>query len=508
MHSTDDTSGALRSLSALREAVLAAPQAPGPRHALGAALLEAGRFSEAVDVYGDLMDLMPSDPACRLGRARARHGAGDLAGAEADFRGVQRQDKTSFDAAMGLARVRRERGDLAGARAAIGSALRLAPDSLEARVLLGFIQLERGEATAENTFRNVLWNHPRQPEARAGLARMGRPGALDITTTDDSAELLLARAEAAQTPRERGALIRELRSAVEQRRPATELARLFAALGDLYDAEGDNQQAMLCWAAGNRRMGGRYDAAAHARKVDALRDVFSAERVAQRRPAGPAGGPLLVVGLPGSGAGLVRRLLAGHGDIAAARAQSPLHRIARDLPRFAASAWPDCVEALDRVGGHRLGARWQLDLEQKAGRARMVMDASPLQLEHVGLAALLAPGARVVVVDRDPLDMALSAFRRPLRGDGAAQTRDLGDIAAAMDVDRGLLAHWRSVLPVAFHTVRYESLVQRPEATLSALWRFAGVRNAAPCEPLRADRVGVWYRYARWLAPLAPARAA
>ncbi len=507
MHSTDIMSDSV-SLSALREAVLAAPRSPAPRHALGAALLDAGRYAEAVDVYGDLMDLMPSDPAGRLGRAHARHGTGDLAGAEEDFRGVQRQDKSSFDAALGLARVRRERGDLDGARAAIGTALRLAPDAVEARVLLGFIQLDRGEINAEATFRSVLWSHPRHPEARAGLSRLGCAGALDITGGDANAEMLLERARVAKSPAARSAAVRDLRAAVEQRRPAPELARLFAALGDLHAADGESQQAMLCWAAGNKRMGGRYDASAHARRNAALQEVFSAERVSARPVAGPMGGPILVVGLPGSGAGLVRRLLGGHRDIAAARASSPLHRIARDLPRYAAAAWPDCVSALDRVGGHRLGARWQLDLEQRAGRARQVLDVAPLHLEHVGLAALLAPGARIVVVDRDPLDMALSAFRRPLRGDGAAQTRDLADLAGSMELDRALLDHWQAVLPVAMHTVRYEDLVQRPESTLSALWRFAGVRVGAACEALDATRVGAWYRYARWLAPLAPARAA
>jgi tetratricopeptide (TPR) repeat protein len=488
-------------ISELRAAVVAAPRTLAPRRALGEALLAAGRYAEAADVFSDLLDLFPAEPTVRFARGLARYGAGDLAGAEEDFRGVQRQDKQHKGAALKLARVRRERGSLEGARSAIRAALRIDPGCPLVRAELGWIQLESGNAAAASTFRNVCWAAPGNAAAQAGLARL-EGGEMD-TRAARTPEGFAVRADKAIDGMARRVLVAELQVAVERPAPATERARLYATLGDLHDALGQPSDAMLAWSASNRLMGGSYDARRHARRNEAVREVFDAARVAQRPVAGPLGGPVYVVGLEGSGANLVRELIGAHPRALAVRAQVPVSRLVRDLPRYTAQAWPDCVDHLARAGGVRLGARYQLDLEQRAGRASAIVDAEPMAIEHLGLAALLAPGARVVVVQRGRLDAALSAFRRPLRGAAGTATRDLADVATAMDQDEALLDHWRRVLPLPFHTVQYESLVQRPDATLADLWRFLRLPSAPAGIDLRSDRVGTWYRYARWLAPIA-----
>ena len=493
-------------ISELRAAVVAAPRALAPRRILGEALSEAGRYLEAAEVFSDLLDLFPAEPTVRFARGLARFGAGDLAGAEDDFRGVQRQDKQHKGAALNLARVRRQRGSLEGARAAIGAALRIDPGCPIVRAELGWIQLETGDDAAAATFHNVSWAAPGNAAAQTGLARI-EGGEMDARASQ-TPEGFAVRAGKAQDGMARRVLVAELQAALKRPAPATDRARLYATLGDLHDAQGNASEAMLAWSTSNRLVGGSYDARQHARRNDAVREVFDAARVAQRPVAGPLGGPVYVVGLQGSGVNLVRELIGAHPRAHAVRAQVPVTRLVRDLPRYTAQAWPDCVDHLARAGGVRLGARYQLDLEQRAGRASVIVDAEPMAIEHLGLAALLAPGARVIVVQRSRLDAALSAFRRPLHGAAAAATHDLGDLATSMDQDEELLAHWREVLPVPFHTVQYESLVQRPDATLAELWRFLRLPSAPAGVDLRADRVDTWYRYARWLAPLSEARAA
>ncbi|MEC8422900.1 MAG: sulfotransferase, partial [Myxococcota bacterium] len=370
---------------------------------------------------------------------------------------------------------------------------------------LGWVQLESGDTNASATFRSVTWAAPGNRSAQTGLARI--EGADMDERAARTAEGLAIRAATVGNEGRR-ALVEEVRSAAARPGPVTERARMYATLGDLLDSCGRTGEAMLAWSTGNRLMGGRYDADRHARRNAAVREVFSAAQVAARPVAGPQGGPVFVVGLQGSGAGLVRRLIAAHPRARGVRAQVPVRRIVRDLPRYTAQAWPDCVDGLGRAGGVRLGSRLQLDYEQRAGNAAVMVDADPMSVEHLGLAALLAPGARVVMVERDRLDTALSAFRRPLRGPESVATRDLADVATAMDHDAALLEHWRRVLPLPFHVVQYENLVQQPERVLQDLWGFLRLPAAAPGIPLRADRVGRWYRYARWVAPFADAEAA
>jgi tetratricopeptide (TPR) repeat protein len=509
MSNVELSGASARPIAELREAVMGAPRTLAHRFALGQALMAAGQYAEAVDTYGDLLDLAPAEPTARLGRAKALLAVGDLAGSEAEFRSVQRMDKTSSAAALGLAQVRRERGDFEGAMAAIRFALRLAPEDVDARALLGWIQLDLGDVGAVATFRNVLWKDARHADARLGLLAAGAGKArVLLEGIDATPKVKVAKARRARSRAERVSAVASLEALLTDTLPAPERARVSATLGDLYDRLGQPERAMVAWTAANQSTQSAYDGAAHQARNDGLREVFSPERVASRDAAGPFGGPVLVVGAVGAGVGLVRRLIAAHPDAAAVRARAPVHRLARQLPRYTAQPWPDCVDHLQRAGGAHLGARWQCDLEQSAGQAQVVLDATPTDIAHLGLVALMAPGTRVVVVRRNPWDTALSAFRRPLRGEHGARSRTLDDLAAAMSRDAELLDHWEQTLPLAFHSVDYEALVQRPGKSLSQLWDFLGLSTMPATENLRADRVGGWYRYARWIAPLVDTLAA
>ena len=177
---------------------------------------------------------------------------------------------------------------------------------------------------------------------------------------------------------------------------------------------------------------------------------------------------------------------------------------------------PPDLDALSRAYLQRL--------DQLAPEARRVTDKMWQNFEFLGLAELVLPGARVVHCVRDPMDVGLSCFFQHFFGQGVAFSYDLAHIGAYHRQYRRTMDHWRRVLSLPMHTVRYEELVASPETRTRALLEFLDlpwddaclrfhetarpVRTASYAQvrrPIYRASVGRHRHYARWLAPLARA---
>jgi len=133
------------------------------------------------------------------------------------------------------------------------------------------------------------------------------------------------------------------------------------------------------------------------------------------------------------------------------------------------------------------------------------------------------PGARIIHVQRDPRDIALSNFQQNFkaRHGGMGYAFSLAHIASQINDYHRLMNHWREVLPRPMLEIRYESMVADQEQTsrdlLSALgleWDDAllgfhksrrPVRTASLSqvrEPIYDSSVQKWRRYEEFLTPL------
>ena len=141
-------------------------------------------------------------------------------------------------------------------------------------------------------------------------------------------------------------------------------------------------------------------------------------------------------------------------------------------PRAAARAAPGLVTDLAGRYLERLGA-----LSPDASR---ITDKLPGNLVHLGLAALLMPGLRVIHCRRDPLDVCVSNYLQSFSG-GHWYACDLGELGRTCREQERLMAHWRATLPVPIHEVRYEALVADPEQVVRETVAFCGLEWDDAC---------------------------
>lgn len=475
--------------AAYREAVRRDPELATAHVNLAMLLNERGAHAEAVDHCRKAVGLSNGLMEAHLVLAGALRALGDLGAAEQAYRMAVglRPDRaeTLSDFATMLGEMRRfgeamdrhrralvlrpdsavlrraqastlERmGDLTSAEAAYGQAIMRSPLDLSSWISRGACLAGLGRfAEADACFTRVLTADPASMEAHWLRAR------IRTLPPDAEAPLRAALANAA----------------------TTKLRRVFAgfALGSLLDGQHRHDDAFAILAeanAGFRTLrtaaGEDFNADTFDTEIDALIAATPATLFESLTDSGVASEiPVFIVGMPRSGISLVEQIAASHPQVHGA---GPLHRIAalnlslaeENEGKTSLADWdaPTCHKAAE---DHLAGLT-----KLAAGKAR-VIDATPDNILLLSLIATLFPQARIVVCTRDLPDLCLSNFFT-LFTEGNLFSRDLTDCARrARALDR-LLAHWKAVLPLKMHELRYESLIAAPETETRRLIDFLGV---------------------------------
>jgi Flp pilus assembly protein TadD len=234
-------------------------------------------------------------------------------------------------------------------------------------------------------------------------------------------------------------------------------------------------------------------------------------------------GPIFVVGMPRTGTTLVERMLASHSRVASV---GESQNFAVLLKRATGTRTPTVLDpqTIARAATVDFAALGRAYLEQTrpgGGRPRFV-DKMPLNFFYLGHIARALPGARVVVLRRQPLDTVVASFRQLFTTTIPyyEYAYDLGDAARYWLAFDALVAHWQRVLPGRLVEVGYESLVNEPERALPPVLEHCGLEWEPAClafnrnpeavatasavqvrQPLYANSVGRWRRYRAHLEP-------
>jgi len=416
---------------------------------LGSALLHLGRYDEAERHFREAIAIKPnySDPHGNLGNLLRQKSY--LSDSEALLRRALKLRPNNLDARTNLGLTLVFRARQRDAKACFAKVLKTAPRNVHALFGMGQVAVVEGRfEEAELTYRRVVELDPKMTNAWAALADTRK------MTNADGEWFKRAEEMAANT-------IHPL-----------EEANLRFAMGKYCDDVHDFAQAFQNFKRGNellKTVADDYDRKERSHRIDESIRVYSRDAISKIGAAGSSSvKPVFVVGMPRSGTSLAEQIIAAH----------PAAHGAGELDFWAAQTARDTGLTQGILGEParlKVAEEYLRILDGFSGTASRVVDKAPVNSDFLGLIYSVFPNARVIYMQRDPIDTCLSCYFQQFLM-GINFTFDLSDLVHYYREHQRLMAHWRAVLPPGFILdVPYEELVADQETWSRKMLNFIGL---------------------------------
>lgn len=232
---------------------------------------------------------------------------------------------------------------------------------------------------------------------------------------------------------------------------------------------------------------------------------------------------IFVVGMPRSGTSIVERIISNHADVTSAGEMQHFgYCIGRAIqsPNFALTN-PLAIRAAKHIDFAKLGENYINSTRALTGNNKRFVDKMPLNVLHVGFILAALPNAKVICLDRNPLDTVMSNYRQLFAANQGYYdyAYSIPDTVQYYQRFKQLCDFWQASFADKFLRVDYQKLVNDPTEQGKALMSFcqldwqddladiAANRQAMPTasalqvkQPINNQSVGNWRRYSQQLA--------
>jgi tetratricopeptide (TPR) repeat protein len=330
----------------------------------------------------------------------------------------------------------------------------------------------------------------------------------------------LATHSKAQPPLARVHRIRDALSRAES--DSTEQAHLLYALFREYDAADQREEAWSALSRGAEIMSRRlaFDSQLEASRVEALM------RLPVSLPAPVTGSelaPIFIVGMPRTGTTLLDRILGNHSSVKSLGECNDFPAAVSEASGcfFRSALNGDQLPLIREMDFKSAGRLYEQRLRRHSAGGRYLIDKNPQNLFNLPIILQALHAARVLCLQRDPMDACFSNLKELFQADAYPYSYALNDLAEHCLRVRSWTEHWQAIAPQSVRVVSYEDLVRSPERTTAQVLHFLGLkrqgdlheitRNSAPVstasssqvrESIHERGIGAWKRYQRQLQPL------
>ncbi|MBK7404248.1 MAG: sulfotransferase [Phycisphaerales bacterium] len=472
--------------------------------------------------------------ATSLDRAAARLSAGDPAGAIERCRQILRRTPDDPPALRLLAQAQLVGGEIEGARHSLRRLIALEPtETAHARQLAMTLRQEARLPEAHEVLDAAISKAPDDCALRASKAELcflqGEYAAaaevlgpcLGLGALHPAAAQAFARLAPRLDPRELA--IGVLRSTIAASSDPRTRSRLLFETGRLLDALGRYDPAFAAYDEANRLKPAQLDEQAYADATHEMLQSWTRESASTPlEPDQGAEGIVFIVGMPRSGTSLIEQMLASHPQIRGGGERTDIDAIVHQFTGPGARGI-NLVRMPQQVSSQqtrRLAHDYAQTVAKARAEASILTDKAPFNFMHLGLIQKICPRAKVIHCEREPLDTCLSIFFNNLVGFHSPPP-DLRRIGERYRLYEQVMAHWARTLSLPMLSLRYEEVVEQPEAQARRLIDFVGVpwddavlrfhENRRVVLTPSADQVrrpiydssrGRWRHYERHLAPL------
>jgi tetratricopeptide (TPR) repeat protein len=463
---------------------------------VGAFCLMQGNFTDATRYLELLVSLSPDDPQAHYNHGLALHGAGRLADAVAAFERAVALQPDHAEALYNLGATFQQLGQLDDAIVHFNKALESNSDYAEAHNNLGAVLAELHLYDAAIVqYETALKINPDYALAHCNIAAYYE----EMNNLDESAVYVRKALEiqpdnpfahrlAATILRRTG----KYKEALEklQKIPISSINTIAAInvhfeLGYIFDHLNDSNMSFYHFKEGNQlqakqHISTRYNKNTYINTIQNLKNKYTKDWVQSWSTLAvdkQVDAPVFLIGFPRSGTTLLDQILDGHPRIQVIEEKNMLAQVVAKTASCP-KGYPYALADFDDNNISELRQEY-LHLAEKyiiRQADTIVIDKFPLNIVHVGLISRIYPQAKLILAVRHPLDVCLSCFMQYFEINAAMVNFFTIEDAAELYIQvMGLWKKYAELLPLDFHVVKYESLVENLEETTIKLFRFLNI---------------------------------
>ena len=274
-----------------------------------------------------------------------------------------------------------------------------------------------------------------------------------------------------------------------------------------------------------RRDGMQYTPSNDLLSMQTIRKTFTREVFERGSEGHISAEPIFVVGMPRTGTTLVERILSSHSVVrSAGESQAFAVEVVRQCEEVDSRPPENTGELVTRsldVDFIALGENYINTARPAGERTAHFVDKMPLNFLYAGLIHMALPKAKIILLERDPMDTCYAVYKTLFEG-AFPYSYDLVELANYFVEYRKLVSHWQEIMPGAMHVVRYEEIVTNPQPVIEDLLQQCSLSFEQNCREffdnpnasttasavqVRSDiftsSIGKWRNYRDQLAPVA-----
>lgn len=232
--------------------------------------------------------------------------------------------------------------------------------------------------------------------------------------------------------------------------------------------------------------------------------------------------PIFIVGLPRTGSTLCERIISNHSKVSTLGETLFFQMTLRKNSGIESykAITPEMLTALLDVDPRKIAKDYIEQVDYRLGKEEYFVDKLPLNILYLGYFAKAFPKARIVYLDRNPMDACFAMYKQIFTW-AYKYSYSIDDLGKYYVAFNRLIEHWERTLGNRFIRVSYEDLVSDIESEVKRMLETLGLpfedscldfeNNKAPSatassvqvrEKTHKKSVGKWKKFEAELKPL------
>lgn len=424
----------------------------------GIALLRLGRYEESVESLAEVVRLDPGNLEARCNRGIAFNYMSRYDDATEDLKKVVELQPGNIEALDALAYANEKMGHIDEAKALYTKVLSLNDKNFNAIVNLGRVNsvLGNNEEAIELYRRSIIVN-PNNARAYLFYSRL-----VKFTPEDPYILPLMEQIHKQRKLHDRGHV------------------QLCFALSKAYEDIGRYDESFAVLKEGNdlQKELVNYNILGLAQLVQYVMDGFERSQRQYFPDEFPEDDiqPIFILGMPRSGTSLVEQIVSSHSKVHGAGELDKVRQLVYEIIFKNNQVRVFNSEERKRFHDQYLGYLGSLNSSEK-----IIIDKMPQNFLYIGYILSAFPRAKIIHLNRDPIAVCWSMYKRYFPASGMNFTYDLSDLAAYQQLHDKLMRFWHRQYPGLIYEIHYEKLTENQEEETRNLLDYCGLEFEASC---------------------------